>query len=127
MQVASITGSASDALMRDAELELLIPQTDVSLRSMFLYGFDFFLLRPGLIVLVIGLLLTLPEMYDPFKLGPVTLSLYWMMFGMTIAVVGLQSFYLGCIAQVFYDYPPRQTCSTIWRFWVCYSLSKGIW
>jgi hypothetical protein len=79
----------------------------INLRSMFLYGSDFFLLRPGLAVLVIGLLLTLPEMFGPFSLGPVTLSLYWMMFGMTVAVVGLQSFYLGCVAQVLYDYPPK--------------------
>ncbi|HEX4810908.1 MAG TPA: glycosyltransferase family 2 protein [Bryobacteraceae bacterium] len=79
----------------------------INLKSMFLYGADFFLLRPGLIVLLIGLLLTLPEMFGPFSLGPITLSLYWMMFGMTVAVVGLQSFYLGCIAQVLYDYPPK--------------------
>jgi hypothetical protein len=33
----------------------------------------------------------------------VTFSLYWMLAGVTLAVLGLQNFYLGCIAQVLYD------------------------
>ena len=33
-----------------------------------------------------------------------TFSLYWMLAGLTLAVVGLQYFYLGCIAQMLYDY-----------------------
>jgi glycosyltransferase involved in cell wall biosynthesis len=77
----------------------------INLRSMFLYGADFFLLRPGLVLLAIGLLVTLPVSFGPVAIGSVTLSLYWMMLGMTIAVVGLQSFYLGCIAQVLYGHP----------------------
>jgi hypothetical protein len=36
--------------------------------------------------------------------GPVTLSLNWMMFGMALFALGLQSFYLGCIAQTLYAY-----------------------
>ncbi|MGC2659097.1 MAG: glycosyltransferase family 2 protein [Bryobacteraceae bacterium] len=79
----------------------------MNLRSMFLYGSDFFLLRPGLIGLAAGLLLTIPEMFGPVSLGPITLSLYWMLLGMTLSVVGLQSFYLGCVAQVLYNYPSR--------------------
>src|SRR6185295_5897272 len=33
-------------------------------------------------------------------------SLYFSLVGLTLAVVGLQSFYLGCVAQVIYDYLP---------------------
>jgi glycosyltransferase involved in cell wall biosynthesis len=76
----------------------------INLRAMFLYGADFFLLRPGLMLLLLGLLLTLPMTFGPVSLGPVTLSLYWMMLGLTFSVVGLQSFYLGCIVQVMYGY-----------------------
>jgi glycosyltransferase involved in cell wall biosynthesis len=79
----------------------------INLRAMFIYHADFFVLRPGLAALVLGLLLALPETFGPFKVGSVTLSLYWMLFGMTLAVTGLQSFYLGCIVQVMYDYSPE--------------------
>ena len=37
-------------------------------------------------------------------MGPVTLSLYTMLFGMTAFVLGLQSFFFGCVAQVLHDY-----------------------
>ena len=33
-----------------------------------------------------------------------TLSLYWMLFGFTLTVLGLESFLFGCLAQVFCDY-----------------------
>ena len=77
----------------------------INLRAMLLFGADFFLLRPGLALLVLGLLLTLAVSLGPVSLGPVTLSLNWMMLGLTLSVVGLQCFYLGCIVQVMYQYP----------------------
>ena len=33
-----------------------------------------------------------------------TFSLYWMLLGMTLSIAGLQSFYLGCLSQLFHDY-----------------------
>jgi glycosyltransferase involved in cell wall biosynthesis len=78
----------------------------INLRAMLLYGADFFLIRPGLIALVLGLLLTLPTAFGPVTIGPVTLSLYWMLFGVTLTAIGLQSFCLGCIVQVLYQYSP---------------------
>lgn len=76
----------------------------INLRAMFVYGADFFVLKPGLLLLALGLLLTLPLSFGSVTVGAVTFSLYWMLAGMTFAVVGLQCFYLGCIAQVLYDY-----------------------
>jgi glycosyltransferase involved in cell wall biosynthesis len=76
----------------------------INLRAMFVYGADFFVLKPGLLLLALGLLLTIPLSFGPVTVGAVTFSLYWMLAGMTMTVVGLQSFYLGCIAQVLYDY-----------------------
>lgn len=76
----------------------------INLRAMLLYGADFFLLRPGLALLALGLLLTVPVAFGPLPLGPITLSLNWMMLGLTLSVVGLQCFYLGCIVQVMYRY-----------------------
>jgi glycosyltransferase involved in cell wall biosynthesis len=78
----------------------------INLRAMLLYGADFFLLKPGLGLLLAGLLLMLPETFGPVSIGPVHLSLYWSLLGLTLSVVGLQSFYLGCIIQVVYNYSP---------------------
>jgi glycosyltransferase involved in cell wall biosynthesis len=75
----------------------------INLRAMFVYGADFFVLKPGFALLVLGLLLTLPLSFGPVTIGSVTFSLYWMLAGVTLAVLGLQNFYLGCIAQVLYD------------------------
>ena len=76
----------------------------INLRAMFLYGADFFLLWPGLLLLALGLLLTFPLSLGPVRIGPVTLSLHWMLLGLTLSVVGFQSFCLGCVVQVMYQY-----------------------
>src|SRR5207237_8737544 len=75
----------------------------INLRAMFVYGADFFVLKPGLVVLWMGVLLMLAVMFGPITIGRVTFSLYWMLMGVTLAVLGLQSFYLGCLAQVLND------------------------
>ena len=75
----------------------------MNLRSMLTYGADFFLLRPGRVVLLAGLILVLAGTFG-LSIGPLTFSSYWSLLGLTLAVVGLQSFYLGCIVQVSYGY-----------------------
>jgi glycosyltransferase involved in cell wall biosynthesis len=79
----------------------------INLRAMFVYGADFFVLKPGAALLVLGLLLTLPLSFGQIDAGPMTLGLYTMLFGLAFTVVGLQSFFLGCIAQVLFDYTGR--------------------
>ncbi|MGA7911133.1 MAG: glycosyltransferase family 2 protein [Candidatus Dormiibacterota bacterium] len=76
----------------------------INLRAMFVYGADFFAFRPGLAMLAVGLVLTLPLSFGPITVGPVHFSLYWMLLGMTLTLLGLQSFYMGCLAQVLHDY-----------------------
>jgi glycosyltransferase involved in cell wall biosynthesis len=78
-----------------------------NLRAMFVYGSDFFLLKPGLVVFALGLLITLPLVAGPITILGMSLSLYWMLIGMTLTLVGLQAFLLGCIAQVLFDYDGR--------------------
>jgi glycosyltransferase involved in cell wall biosynthesis len=75
----------------------------INLRAMFVYGADFFLLKPGLTMLWAGVLLMMAVMFGPITIGPVTFSLYWMLMGVTLATLGLQSVYLGCLAQVLND------------------------
>jgi hypothetical protein len=70
---------------------------------MFVYGADFFVLKPGFMLLGLGLVLTLPLAFGPITIGSITFSLYWMLAGVTLTVLGVQNFYLGCLAQVLYD------------------------
>lgn len=83
----------------------------INLKAMFVYGADSFLVKPGALMLAIGLLLTLPLSFGAFTIGPVTFSLFWMLFGLTLATLGVQSLYLGLLARVFYDYRDEVT----WR------------
>lgn len=76
----------------------------INVRAMFVHGAEFFTLRPGLAVLALGLVLTVPLALGPVTVGPVHFSLHWMLLGLTLVVVGLQSFYVGCLAQVLHDY-----------------------
>jgi glycosyltransferase involved in cell wall biosynthesis len=76
----------------------------INLRAMFIHGAEFFLFKPGVVMLALGLLLTLPLSLGPITIGNITFSLYSMMIGLTLSVVGLQSIYFGCLAHVFLDY-----------------------
>jgi hypothetical protein len=79
----------------------------INLRAMFVYGSDFFAFRPGLVLLALGLLLTIPLSAGAVRIGSVTFSLYWMLFGVTLSLIGLQSVYFACLAQVLCDYTGR--------------------
>jgi hypothetical protein len=79
----------------------------INLRSMLIHGAEFFALRPGLWLLGVGLVMTLALSQGPLTVGGYTFSLYWMLLGMALSIAGLQSFYLGCLSQLFHDYTGR--------------------
>jgi len=81
----------------------------INVKAMFIYGADFFLLRPGLLLLLLGLLLTLPMALGPVAVGRVTFSLYWMLVGLTLCILGLHGVYLGGLTRVFFDYGGQVT------------------
>lgn len=76
----------------------------INLRAMFIHGAEFFLFKPGIVLLTAGLLLTLPLSFGGITLGPLTFNLYWMLIGLTLSVSGLQSIYFGFLAHIFLDY-----------------------
>jgi glycosyltransferase involved in cell wall biosynthesis len=78
-----------------------------NLRAMFVYGSDFFLLKPGLVALGVGLLITLPLIAGPITIAGFSMSLHWMLIGTTLTIIGLQAFLLGCIAQILFDWSGR--------------------
>lgn len=76
-----------------------------SLRVMFLYAPDFFLLRPGVVLMVLGLLLSgVLTAVGPFVLFGVGFDLHWMMLGIMCAAVGYSSMQLALLARVFFDF-----------------------
>jgi glycosyltransferase involved in cell wall biosynthesis len=79
----------------------------INLRAMFIHGAEFFLFKPGIIMFVLGLVFTLPLSFGSLTFGRVTFSLYWMLIGLTLCVLGLQSIYFGCLAHIFLDYTGR--------------------
>jgi len=85
----------------------------INLRAMFIYGSDFFLFKPGIALTALGLLLTLPLSFGDVEIGPVGLSLNSQFLGVAIFAVGFQTFLLGCVAQVLFDYTGRH--SRRWR------------
>ena len=81
----------------------------INLRAMFVYGADFFVFKPGLVALVLGLLLRLPLTFGPITVGSITFSLYTQLFAISVTLVGLVCFLLGCVAKVFFDFTGRRT------------------
>jgi len=76
----------------------------INLRAMFVYGPDFFLFKPGLAMLIPGLLLVFGLATGPVSVGKITFSLYWQILGLTLSVLGLQSVYMGILGSLFFDY-----------------------
>lgn len=80
-----------------------------NLKTMFIFGADVFLYKPGITLLVLGLLLLLPLSFGPLQIGSITLSLHWMLLGLTLSVLGIQCFYLGVLASLFFDHSRQKT------------------
>jgi glycosyltransferase involved in cell wall biosynthesis len=99
-----------------------------NLRAMFVYGSDFFLVKPGLVLFVVGSIFTFALSGGPITLGPFTFSLHWSLLGLCLSVIGLQAFFLGCVAQVFFDYHGRATRRwlAIFQYTRTVALSAGI-
>lgn len=76
----------------------------ITLRAIFIHKVDFFLYKPGLVILLLGLLLMVLASFNDITIGPITFSLYWMLLGLVIATLGIQSFFWGLTAKVLYDY-----------------------
>ncbi|MBO0729454.1 MAG: glycosyltransferase family 2 protein [Acidimicrobiaceae bacterium] len=79
----------------------------INLRAMFIYRAEFFVFKPGIFLLALGLLITLPLTFGSRSIGPVHFELHWMLLGLTLSILGLESFFFGCLAQVLTDYSGR--------------------
>lgn len=80
-----------------------------SLRVMFLYAPDFFLLRPGVALLTCGLALASVLAAGPFTILGIGFDLHWMLLGIVAATVGYSAVQLALLSRVLFDFDRRLT------------------
>ena len=80
----------------------------INLKVMFLYAPDFFLMKPGWVMFVLGLLLTISLIGGPFPLFGIGLDLHSMLLGMTLTTLGYSAVQFATLAQVFYNFDPKR-------------------
>jgi glycosyltransferase involved in cell wall biosynthesis len=76
----------------------------MNLRAMLTYGVNFFLLKPGVVLLALGLMFLVPLSLGPFSIGPVEFSLNTMLLAMVVTMIGLSMVFSGLVVGVLFDY-----------------------
>ncbi len=78
-----------------------------NLKVMLVYAADSFLLKPGIVLMAIGLLFSLGLAAGPVRIGNIEFSLYWMLLGVTCTTLGYSSIQIGILARVMHRLRPR--------------------
>jgi hypothetical protein len=90
----------------------------INLRTMFLHAPDFFLYKPGALMLAAGVLLTCTVARGPVSVGRFELSSHSMLLGVTLSAIGFLAVFLGLLARVYHDFDPhyRRAALRIWSY-----------
>ncbi|MEI6095815.1 MAG: glycosyltransferase family 2 protein [Gammaproteobacteria bacterium] len=75
----------------------------INLEIMLVNGADYFLIKPGRILFTVGSIITIGLSLGPINIGPIGLSIYWMLLSSTLGLIGLQMVLTGDIARIIYD------------------------
>jgi glycosyltransferase involved in cell wall biosynthesis len=78
----------------------------LNLKVMLVYTPDSFLLKPGIVLMAIGLLLSLGLARGPLLIGNIGFGLYWMLLGVTCTTLGYSSVQIGVLARVMHGLRP---------------------
>jgi glycosyltransferase involved in cell wall biosynthesis len=78
-----------------------------NLRAMLTYGVNFFLIKPGAVLLFAGLAFMIPLTFGPVSIGLLHISLNTMLLAMAVATLGLSMLLFGMVASILYDYSGR--------------------
>lgn len=78
----------------------------LNLKVMLVYTPDSFLLRPGFVLMAVGLLLSFGLAAGPLLIGNIGFGLYWMLFGVTCTTLGYSSIQIGILARVMHGLRP---------------------
>jgi glycosyltransferase involved in cell wall biosynthesis len=79
----------------------------INLKAMLLHAPDFFLMKPGILLLVLGLLLTGSLIGGPWRFFGIGLDLHTMLLGITMTTLGYSAIQFATLARSFYDFDPR--------------------
>ncbi len=74
-----------------------------NLKVMILFAPEVFLIVPGAIVLLVGLVVSLALVGGPLRIGGLELSLNWSLLGLTLATLGYSALQIGVLARVGLD------------------------
>jgi hypothetical protein len=90
----------------------------INLRTMFLHAPDFFLYKPGAVMLAIGAFFTCAVVRGPVPLGRFELSSHSMLLGVTLSAIGFLAFFLGLLARVYHNFDPAYSrrAMRIWSY-----------
>lgn len=72
----------------------------INLKVMLVYSPDSFLLKPGMLLMFIGLLLSGMLARGPVEIGGVGFNLHWMLLGLTCTTLGYSCVQIGVIARI---------------------------
>src|SRR2546430_185367 len=79
----------------------------LNLKVMLVYTPDSFLLKPGIVLTLIGAILSVALAAGPITIGGVGFSLHWLLFGVTCVTLGYSSIQIGVLARVMHGLRPR--------------------
>ncbi len=87
----------------------------INLQVMFLYAPDFFLMKPGIISMCIGLIISFSLAGGPVKVFGKTLSLYWMLSGVSMAIIGFSAIQMAILARVCCDFTADKASLSLYK------------
>ena len=74
---------------------------------MLVYTPDSFLLKPGIVLALVGAFIAIVLSKGPLTVGGVGFSLYWMLLGVTCVTLGYSSIQIGVLARVMHGLRPQ--------------------
>lgn len=90
----------------------------INLKVTFLYAADVFLLKPGVVMFLLGMLLAASLVAGPYTLAGVGLNLHSMLLGVTLATLGYGAVQMGVLARSCYNFDPewRRRWARAWSY-----------
>ena len=79
----------------------------LNLKVMLVYTPDSFLLKPGIVLTLLGGLIACVLARGPVTIGGVGFSLYWLLFGVTCVTLGYSSIQIGVLARIMHGLRPE--------------------
>src|SRR5256714_229803 len=79
----------------------------LNLKVMLVYTPDSFLLKPGIVLTLIGAILSVALAAGPITIGGVRFSLHWLLLSVTFVTLGYSSIQIGVLARVMHGLRPK--------------------